>query len=106
LLPPKSALAEAAIVGKAMAPNLSLIKTNPFFLYKGEIGKERNLITFKVIAMNSTSIAPDETFSLIWLWKGLSSIVTKLPSRNVSPSYPKQVSDYLKLGLVFIVHLT
>jgi len=36
---------------------------------------------------------------------GLSSKMTKLCSLLVSPSYPKQVWDYLKQGLLFTVEV-
>jgi len=43
-----------------------------------------------------------DLFIDIRLLIGLSSKITKLRSTPVSPSYPKQVWNYLKQGLVFM----
>jgi len=80
---------------------ISTVKTNPCFSYEGKTGEERNLVIFKDTPMNNYMNGDLSARPLI----GLSLKITKLRFRPVSLPYPKQVWDYLKQGLNFIVRV-
>jgi len=81
------------------------VKSNPCFRYEGKTGGERNLVILKIPQRITISSFRRDLFIDIVFDRFIFKI-TKLRSAPVSPSYLKQVWNYLKQGVDFTYFFT